>query len=257
MLGRLGARIVAKKLLFRGPLCRPFSDSMARLDRLIEKLEKSTGVSPAASMKASDKAQDKPASLEEMRNCAFDAAKQEESTKKKTAGSKQPAKEPEALNAMQLFLLSEIRVGELSEVAELQGSEKLYSERVDIGTQQRSVASGLRPYIPIEGMTGKVLLFANLKPRKLAGHLSEGMLLCSSVCSPDGKVQIELCRPSDASQVGERVFPEGFEQETQQGDLPVMKSDHVARVIEQLSTDSAGCIIYSGVRLRKPTDVYV
>lgn len=45
----------------------------------------------------------------------------------------------------------------------------LYCEKINIGTEIREIASGLQANIPLEEMKGLVLVFANLKARKLAG----------------------------------------------------------------------------------------
>ncbi|EGR31415.1 tyrosyl-tRNA synthetase, putative [Ichthyophthirius multifiliis] len=57
-------------------------------------------------------------------------------------------------------------------------------------------------------MTGLVLVVQNLKPKKLAGFESHGMILCVSNADHS---QVEILRPSNGSVVGERVFLEGQE----------------------------------------------
>ena len=56
-------------------------------------------------------------------------------------------------------------------------------------------------------MTGKVVVFANLKARKMAGHQSFGMLLAAS----DGEGTIELLRPPPFAENGVRIGLEGME----------------------------------------------
>lgn len=46
----------------------------------------------------------------------------------------------------------DFRVGKIVEVENLEGSENLYKELIDIGTEKKNIASGLRKYIPIENM---------------------------------------------------------------------------------------------------------
>lgn len=48
-------------------------------------------------------------------------------------------------------------------------SEKLYCEEINIGGEVRQIASGLQAFVPIEDMSGLVLVLTNLKGRKLAG----------------------------------------------------------------------------------------
>ena len=57
----------------------------------------------------------------------------------------------------------------------------------------RKIGSGLRNFVPIEDMKGKVLVMANIKVRKLAGLPSEGMLLCAS---NKNSTEISLLRPN-------------------------------------------------------------
>lgn len=63
-------------------------------------------------------------------------------------------------------------------------------------------------------MTGKVIIMANLKPRPLAGFLSNGMVVCAS--TPD-HTAVELLIPEGEN--GERLFLEGHEELFTQGDI--------------------------------------
>ena len=58
-------------------------------------------------------------------------------------------------------------------------SEKLYCEKIDVCGEIREIASGLQQLVPIEEMSGKVVVMANLKPRPLGGFMSNGMLVCA------------------------------------------------------------------------------
>ena len=78
----------------------------------------------------------------------------------------------------------DIRVGEIVEVEDIKGSKKLYKLKVDIGREIREVVAGLKKYYKQNELLGKkVLLLANLKPAKIFGVLSQGMLLAAD----DGK----------------------------------------------------------------------
>ena len=68
-----------------------------------------------------------------------------------------------------MFKRGEIRVGKIEKVEIVAESEKLYKEVVNLGKQQRIIFSGLRPYVPLQKMTGLVLVFCNLKPKKILG----------------------------------------------------------------------------------------
>ncbi len=65
----------------------------------------------------------------------------------------------------------------------------------------REIASGLQKFVPLEQMTGKVIIMANLKPRPLAGFLSNGMVVCAS--NEDHSV-VELLIPEGEN--GERLY---------------------------------------------------
>ncbi len=74
----------------------------------------------------------------------------------------------------------EIRVAEVKEVAKVKGSDKLLKFRLDAGDgQDRQILSGIAKYYPNEQeLVGKkVQIVANLKPRKMMGLLSQGMIL--------------------------------------------------------------------------------
>jgi tRNA-binding protein len=72
----------------------------------------------------------------------------------------------------------DIRVGTIRSVEEVPGSRKLVSLRVDFGDHERTILAGMKQERedPAE-VTGRQALFVvNLPPRKMAGHVSEGML---------------------------------------------------------------------------------
>lgn len=82
----------------------------------------------------------------------------------------------------------------------------------------REIASGLQKFIPLEQMKGKVIVMANLKPRPLAGFLSNGMVVCASNAD---HTAVELLIPE--GELGERIFLEGYQELFVQGDIaPVL-----------------------------------
>ena len=89
-------------------------------------------------------------------------------------------------------------------------SEKLYIEKIDLGEPDgkiRTIVSGLQQFVPLEEMLAeKIIVFANMKPKKLANIMSEGMVLCSSNAE---HTVVELMRPHPDSVIGERVTLEG------------------------------------------------
>ena len=74
----------------------------------------------------------------------------------------------------------EFRVGEIIKCEAVPKSKKLLCSQVKIGNEVRQIVSGIKAYYTPEEMVGKkVMVLVNLKPAKLAGVLSEGMILCA------------------------------------------------------------------------------
>lgn len=98
----------------------------------------------------------------------------------------------------------EIRVAEVKEVAKVEGSDKLLKFRLDAGDgEDRQILSGIAKYYPNEqDLVGKkVQIVANLKPRKMMGLLSQGMILSAE---HDGNLTLLTVDPSvpNGSQIG-------------------------------------------------------
>ena len=103
----------------------------------------------------------------------------------------------------------DLRVGKIVECAPHPSSENLYVERIDVGEpgKLRTIGSGLQQFIPLSQMTeGLCVVFANLKPRKLGGIMSEGMVMCAKNAD---QTKFEFIRPPEGSVVGERIQLEG------------------------------------------------
>ncbi len=78
------------------------------------------------------------------------------------------------------FMKMQFQVGEIIACEEVPKSKKLLCSKVKIGSQVKQIVSGIKQYYSAEEMVGKkVMVLVNLKPAKLAGVLSEGMLLCA------------------------------------------------------------------------------
>jgi methionyl-tRNA synthetase len=86
----------------------------------------------------------------------------------------------------------ELRVGEVVKCEAVPKSKKLLCSQVKIGNETKQIVSGIHHYYEPEEMVGKrVTVLVNLKPAKLAGILSEGMILCAD----DGNGGYTLVRP--------------------------------------------------------------
>ena len=85
------------------------------------------------------------------------------------------------------FSKSDFRAVKVKACEAVKKSKKLLCSQVKIGSQVRQIVSGIKAYYTPEEMVGKkVMVVTNLKPAKLAGILSEGMILCAE--DADGNV---------------------------------------------------------------------
>lgn len=83
------------------------------------------------------------------------------------------------------FARVQMRVGQILEAEKIEGSRKLIKLKVDIGTEIRQVVAGIaEAYEPASLVNRKVVVVANLKPARLMGVESNGMIVAASV---DGK----------------------------------------------------------------------
>jgi methionyl-tRNA synthetase len=99
------------------------------------------------------------------------------------------------------FTKMQFQVGEIIKCEEVPKSKKLLCSQVRIGSEVKQIVSGIKKYYSAEEMVGKkVMVLVNLKPAKLAGVLSEGMLLCAE----DAEGNLSLMTP-------EKPMPSGAE----------------------------------------------
>ncbi len=88
--------------------------------------------------------------------------------------------EPKAEISYDDFMKMQFQVGEIIACEAVPKSKKLLCSQVRIGSQVKQIVSGIQKHYTPEEMVGKkVMVLVNLKPAKLAGTLSEGMLLCA------------------------------------------------------------------------------
>jgi methionyl-tRNA synthetase len=115
----------------------------------------------------------------------IDLKKNTEKKMEKTEEAQKPATKPVAagpeLIGIEDFMKADLRVGKIVSAERVVKSEKLVKLQVDIGTETRQVVAGIgKSYTP-EELTGKtIVIVANLKPAKLMGIESHGMLLAGS-----------------------------------------------------------------------------
>ncbi|RGD65257.1 methionine--tRNA ligase [Lachnospiraceae bacterium OF09-6] len=88
--------------------------------------------------------------------------------------------EPKAEITFEDFEKMQFQVGEIIACEPVKKSKKLLCSQVKIGSQVKQIVSGIKAHYSAEEMVGKkVMVLVNLKPAKLAGMLSEGMILCA------------------------------------------------------------------------------
>ena len=103
-----------------------------------------------------------------------------EAQKKAAAGEPVIDIEPKDEITFDDFTKTQFQVGEIIACEEVKKSKKLLCSQVRIGSQVKQIVSGIKAHYTPEEMVGKkVMVLVNLKPAKLAGVLSEGMLLCA------------------------------------------------------------------------------
>ena len=109
--------------------------------------------------------------------------------------------EPKEEITFEQFGAMQFQVGEIIACEEVKKSRKLLCSQVKIGSQVKQIVSGIKAHYTPEEMVGKkVMVLVNLKPAKLAGVLSEGMLLCAE--DADGNLSL---------MVPEKEMPAGAE----------------------------------------------
>ena len=100
------------------------------------------------------------------------------------------------------FSKMQFQVGEIIKCEEVPKSKKLLCSQVRIGSQVKQIVSGIKQHYSAEEMVGKkVMVLVNLKPAKLAGVLSEGMLLCAE----DAEGNLALLTPEKDMPAGAEI----------------------------------------------------
>ncbi len=100
------------------------------------------------------------------------------------------------------FMKMQFQVGEIISCEEVKKSKKLLCSQVKIGSEIKQIVSGIKQYYSAEEMVGKkVMVLVNLKPAKLAGVLSEGMLLCAE----DADGNLALMAPEKPMPAGAEI----------------------------------------------------
>jgi len=100
------------------------------------------------------------------------------------------------------FAKLQFQIGEIIACEAVPKSKKLLCSQVKVGSQVRQILSGIKAHYSPEEMVGKkVMVVTNLKPAKLAGMMSEGMLLCAE----DAEGNLALMRPEKDMPAGAEI----------------------------------------------------
>lgn len=148
---------------------------------------------------AKQKAKEK-GNMTETENKSEMTKKMPEAETKTQENAKTPEAETKPEITIDEFAKVEMRVARVINVEEIPRSKKLYKLELDLGYEKRTVCSGIKAFFTPEELTGKlVIVVTNLKPVKLCGVDSNGMVLAASV-KHDGKAEVlTLLKPEDES----------------------------------------------------------
>ena len=129
---------------------------------------------------------------------AMAAASQEEEKEEEAVIDLEPKEEI----TFEDFGKMQFQVGEIISCEPVKKSKKLLCFQVKVGSQTRQIVSGIKAYYKPEDTIGmKVMVLTNLKPAKLAGMMSEGMLLCAE----DAEGNVCLMTPEKAMPAGAEI----------------------------------------------------
>lgn len=179
--------------------------------REIQKKEKKKDGDAKADKKADKKAEkkgDKKGDKKD-KDATAAAAGGEKKEKKEKAKKAQPAAAPaRPLSPGQISL----RVGFIEKAVKHPDADSLYVSTINVGEEEpRTICSGLVKYVPIEDMQKRhVVVVANLKPVKMRGIVSNGMVLCASKKEDD---KVEFVKVPEGAQAGDKLFFEDFNEE--------------------------------------------
>ncbi len=140
---------------------------------------------------------------------------------------------PKALEEMIVPSRLDIRVGRIVQVSLHPDADSLYVEKIDVGEAiPRTIVSGLVNFVPEEEMHNRlVVVLCNLKPAKLKGVESKGMVLCSSKDDGESK-QVEPLLVPEGANPGDHIVVEGYETEKPDDQLNSKK-----KIWEKLAVD--------------------
>lgn len=150
------------------------------------------------------------------------------------------------------FQKTNIQVARILDASKLENSEKLLLLKLETIEGQKTLVGGLQQYYKPEEVVGKfVVAILNLRPAKLAGVVSEAMLLAGST-TEDGKTIVKLLEPPQNSNIGDRIFVVENESNLEANILPAVdrvSEKHWKSIVELLQV-KGGFATFNGKNLR-------
>ncbi|MBN1544079.1 methionine--tRNA ligase [Candidatus Woesearchaeota archaeon] len=164
--------------------------------------------------------------------------------RRRFGGRKKEAKKEAPVEKLEEFP-ADLRVAKVLSVDDHPDAGKLYVLKIDLGTEQRQLVAGLKAYIPRENLLGKhIIVVCNLRPAKLRGIESRGMLLAAD----DGKKVVLLEAPD--SDPGDEVTLKGVPNTEPFRELSVDEFFRLGLVV-----DDAGHVVCENFRKELKTPV--
>jgi len=189
--------------MIRGKLSQIFGDSISKLNKMIINLDRQLGVVSdlgqtsnlnvkISSIMMCNKLNNETSTQDRKENTNQQIEKKLEEKPKKE--NKKTKKTPEEND---LFQECDLRVGRVKEISCPENLNDIYYLKVDMGEENlREIGTGLKKHIREEEFKNKlVIIFANLKPKKLNAFFSNGMVLCSF---DEKEENFELIRPEES-----------------------------------------------------------
>lgn len=104
------------------------------------------------------------------------------------------------------FIKLDLRIGTITEAEPHPDADRLLKLQVDLGDHQRQVCAGIKQFYDPENLVGKqIVVVANLKPRKIRGEESNGMLLAASAMDGEELADVVVLSPSKPVPPGSSV----------------------------------------------------
>jgi len=101
----------------------------------------------------------------------------------------------------------DLKVGEILEIEDIEGADKLYKLTINLGTEKRTLVAGLKEfYSKNELKNKKCIVFTNLEPKTLRSVQSQGMILAAVSYDNEGNEEkVKLLQPDSDIEIGSKV----------------------------------------------------